>query len=44
MSKTNLLEVKGLGAGYGRVPILHGVDFHVGEGEIVGVLGHNGMG
>ena len=39
-----LLEVKGLSAGYGRVPVLHGVDFTVEEGEIVGVLGHNGMG
>ena len=39
-----LLEVKALSAGYGRVPVLHGVDFAVEEGEIVGVLGHNGMG
>ena len=39
-----LLEVKGLSAGYGRVPVLHGIDFTVEEGEIVGVLGHNGMG
>ena len=39
-----LLEVKALRAGYGRVPVLHGVDFEVVEGEIVGVLGHNGMG
>ena len=39
-----LLEVKALSAGYGRVPVLHGVDFAVGDGEIVGVLGHNGMG
>ena len=39
-----LLEVKALSAGYGRAPVLHGVDFAVEEGEIVGVLGHNGMG
>ncbi|MEX2518121.1 MAG: amidase [Paracoccaceae bacterium] len=39
-----LLEVKGLRAGYGKVPILHGIDLHVAEGEILGVLGHNGMG
>ena len=39
-----LLEVKALRAGYGRVPVLHGVDLEVEEGEIVGVLGHNGMG
>ena len=41
---STLLEVKALSAGYGRVPVLHGVDFTVEEGEIVGVLGHNGMG
>jgi amidase len=39
-----ILSTKGLRAGYGRVPILHGIDMEVGEGEIVGVLGHNGMG
>jgi amidase len=36
--------VKGLRSGYGRVPILLGLDFEIHEGEIVGVLGHNGMG
>ena len=41
---TALLEVRGLTSGYGRVPVLHGVDFHVDDGEIVGILGHNGMG
>ena len=44
MSEPNILEVRDLHAGYGRVPILHGIDFSVGEGEIVGILGHNGMG
>ncbi len=39
-----LLRVTGLRAGYGRVPVLHGVDLTVGEGEILGILGHNGMG
>ena len=39
-----LLEVKGLTSGYGRVPVLHGIDFTVNDGEIVGILGHNGMG
>jgi amidase len=38
------LEVKGLSGGYGRVPILHGLEFSVGENEVVGILGHNGMG
>lgn len=39
-----LLEINGLHAGYGHVPILHGIDMTVEEGEFVGVLGHNGMG
>lgn len=39
-----LLEVKSLSGGYGRVPILHGIDFSVAENEVVGILGHNGMG
>ena len=38
------LEVRGLSGGYGRVPILHGIDLDVGEGEVLGILGHNGMG
>lgn len=44
MSGDVILSAKGLRAGYGRVPVLHGIDMEVGEGEIVGVLGHNGMG
>lgn len=44
MSGEPILSTKGLRAGYGRVPVLHGIDMEVGEGEIVGVLGHNGMG
>ena len=39
-----MLEVEGLSAGYGRIPILNGIEFSIGRGEIVGVLGHNGMG
>jgi branched-chain amino acid transport system ATP-binding protein len=39
-----VLEVDGLRAGYGRIPILNGVTFKVAAGEVVGVLGHNGMG
>ncbi len=38
------LEVKGLSGGYGKVPILHGIDFTLNQGEVVGILGHNGMG
>jgi len=39
-----MLEVRGLHAYYGKSHILHGVDFHVGVGEIVALLGRNGVG
>lgn len=39
-----MLEVKGLRAGYGAVEILRGIDMHVSAGEIVAVLGSNGVG
>jgi branched-chain amino acid transport system ATP-binding protein len=39
-----LLEVRGLHAGYGASEVLFGIDLAVGPGEIVGVLGRNGMG
>ena len=41
---TSMLEVRDLHAYYGKSHILHGVDFHVGEGEIVALLGRNGVG
>ena len=39
-----LLEVEGLHARYGYAPILQGIDFQVGAGEIVSVFGRNGAG
>jgi urea ABC transporter ATP-binding protein UrtE len=39
-----MLEVHGLKAAYGRIQILNGVDFKVDEGQVLGILGHNGMG
>jgi branched-chain amino acid transport system ATP-binding protein len=39
-----MLEVVNLRAGYGRIPVLSGINFTVGEHEVVGILGHNGMG
>ncbi len=40
----HLLEVSGLNAWYGESHVLHGVDMHVDEGEMVTILGRNGMG
>jgi urea transport system ATP-binding protein len=39
-----VLEVQGLQAGYGATPILQGVDLSVGKGEIVALIGRNGVG
>ena len=39
-----MLEIRALRAGYGKVEILHGVDLEVRPGEIVAVLGSNGVG
>jgi branched-chain amino acid transport system ATP-binding protein len=39
-----LLNVRGLCANYGRVPILTGVSLTMAPGEYLGILGHNGMG
>jgi branched-chain amino acid transport system ATP-binding protein len=41
---TALLDVEELWAGYGPVQVLHGVTFHVNEGEVVVILGANGAG
>jgi branched-chain amino acid transport system ATP-binding protein len=40
----SLLEVHGLVAGYGGVPVLHGVDLAVEEGQLLTVIGANGAG
>ena len=39
-----MLEVRGLRAAYGRIPILYGIDLEIAAGDVVGILGHNGMG
>jgi branched-chain amino acid transport system ATP-binding protein len=39
-----MLDVRALTAGYGQMQVLHGVDLHVGTGEIVALLGSNGAG
>jgi branched-chain amino acid transport system ATP-binding protein len=44
LGETALLEVRGLHAGYGPFQVLDGIDLDVGHGEIVAVLGANGVG
>ena len=39
-----MLDVRNLSAGYGQSQVLHGVDLAVAPGEIVAVVGRNGMG
>jgi branched-chain amino acid transport system ATP-binding protein len=39
-----MLEIRQLHAGYGQIEILRGIDLDVGKGEIVAVLGSNGVG
>jgi branched-chain amino acid transport system ATP-binding protein len=39
-----MLDVRALNAWYGKSHVLQGVDLHVGQGEIVAVLGRNGAG
>jgi branched-chain amino acid transport system ATP-binding protein len=41
---TSLLEVEGVQAGYGTLPVLFGIDLTIGPGEAVTLLGRNGMG
>ncbi len=39
-----MLSVSALASGYQKIPVISDVSFDVGDGEFVGVLGHNGMG
>jgi branched-chain amino acid transport system ATP-binding protein len=41
---STLLDVKGLVAGYGGIPALHGVEFTLEEGGVTTLLGANGAG
>ncbi|WP_029076727.1 ABC transporter ATP-binding protein [Kaistia adipata] len=44
MVNETLLSTKGLRAGYGGKPVLQGLDLDVRKGEIVAVIGRNGVG
>ncbi len=39
-----MLEISGIKAGYGSMAVLQGVDMRIGKGEVVAVLGSNGVG
>lgn len=39
-----LLNINDLSVSYGEVPVLHGINIQVGQGEIVALLGSNGCG
>ncbi len=39
-----LLDLRDFSAGYNGVPVVHGIDLHVGAGEVVALLGPNGAG
>jgi len=39
-----VLELHDVRAGYGHVPVLHGISLQLREGEALGIVGHNGMG
>jgi urea transport system ATP-binding protein len=41
---TPMLDVRNLSAAYGQSEVLHGIDLSVGRGEIVVLVGRNGMG
>jgi branched-chain amino acid transport system ATP-binding protein len=43
-SADSLVEVEGVHTFYGKSHILHGVSLRVGAGEVVGLLGRNGVG
>lgn len=44
LANGKLLRVRGLSVSYGPIVALHGVDFDVAGGEIVGILGESGSG
>ncbi|MEX0430230.1 urea ABC transporter ATP-binding subunit UrtE [Spiribacter insolitus] len=44
MTEANLLKAEGLCSGYGSETVLQGVDFQIEPGEIVAIIGRNGVG
>ena len=44
MSKTELLRIEGLSAGYGEAVVLQGISLALPEGDTLALLGRNGTG
>jgi branched-chain amino acid transport system ATP-binding protein len=44
VSSTDLLEIQGICAGYGRTEVLRNVDIAIAAGEVIALLGSNGAG
>ncbi len=40
----NILDVRDLQVGYGGIHAVKGIDFHIGQGELVALIGSNGAG
>src|SRR5438309_11054024 len=44
LEETTMFNVRGLNVAYGQSQVLHGIDLAVAPGEIVALVGRNGMG
>jgi urea transport system ATP-binding protein len=44
LTQAGIMDIRDLHVGYGQSEVLHGLNFTVGKGEIIVVLGRNGMG
>jgi branched-chain amino acid transport system ATP-binding protein len=41
---STLIEARGMSSGYGKMAVVHDMDIHVDEGEVVALIGANGAG
>lgn len=40
----NAVEIRGVSQRYGNMTVLHDLNLNLGEGEVLGLFGHNGAG